>query len=216
MAGSMFVIGLTGGIGTGKSSVSDVLRDLGAEVINADKVGHEVYLPSTPGWDEVVAAFGSEVVASDGTIDRRRLGTIAFSDPQALSRLNEIVHPLLRELLHERLDSLRERRVDVAVVEAALLVESIRAGAAWSTGFDEVWVVTAPEAVVIGRVHARTGLEEASIRARIASQVTDEERLRYADAVIDNNGTLVRLRDIVTTLWHQRVPHGAQEKEPPV
>ena len=99
----MFVIGLTGGIGTGKSEVSRLLDTLGAEVIEADRVAHEAYAPGTPGWREVVEAFGEGVLDADGRIDRKRLGGIVFGDEQARERLNAIVHPIVRQLLEERI-----------------------------------------------------------------------------------------------------------------
>ena len=141
----MFVIGLTGGIGTGKSEVSRLLGELGAEVIEADKVAHEAYEPATPGWREVVEAFGECVLNADGRIDRKRLGGIVFDDEQARERLNGIVHPIVRRLLEERISKLKREGTRVAVIEVPLLVEAIKQQSRWTRMLDEIWVVTAPE-----------------------------------------------------------------------
>ena len=203
----MFVIGLTGGIGTGKSEVSRLLGELGAEVIEADKVAHEAYEPGTPGWREVVEAFGEGVLDADGRIDRKRLGGIVFDDDQTRERLNAIVHPIVRRLLEERIATLEREGTGVAVIEVPLLVEAIKQQSRWTRLLDEIWVVTAPEEEAVARVRARSGLDETAIRARIGSQATEEERIEFADAVIDNNGSLEGLRREVTNLWRERAPH---------
>ncbi len=203
----MFVIGLTGGIGTGKSTVSGLLKELGAEVIEADKVAHEAYEPGTPGWREVVEAFGEGVLDADGKIDRTALGGIVFGDEEARKRLNAIIHPIVRRLLEERITGLKRVGTRVTVVEVPLLVEAIRQQSQWTKILDEIWVVTAPAEQVIARVRARSRLEETAIRARIESQVTERERNEYADAIIENSGSLEGLRCEVTNLWRERAPH---------
>ena len=203
----MFVIGLTGGIGTGKSEVSRLLGELGATVIEADKVAHEAYEPGTHGWRKVVDAFGEGVLAADGRIDRQRLGGIVFEDEQARERLNAIIHPIVRRLLEERISDLDREGTRVAVIEVPLLVEAIKQQSRWTRMLDEIWVVTAPKDVVVTRVRARSCLDEMAIRARIGSQATDRERIEYADAVIDNGGGLEGLRREVTDLWRERAPH---------
>lgn len=203
----MFVIGLTGGIGTGKSEVSRLLGELGAEVIEADKVAHEAYEPGTPGWREVVETFGEDVLDADGRIDRKALGGIVFDDEQARERLNAIVHPIVRRLLEERIAKLEHEGTRVAVIEVPLLVEAIKQQSRWTRMLDEIWVVTAPEEQAVARVCARSGLDEEAIRARIGSQATEEERIELADAVIDNGGSLEGLRREVTNLWRERAPH---------
>ena len=202
----MFVIGLTGGIGTGKSEVSRLLGALGAEVIEADKVGHEAYEPGTPGWREVVEAFGDGVLDADGRIDRKRLGGIVFDDEQARERLNGIVHPIVRRLLEERIEGLEREGARVVVIEVPLLIEAIKQQSRWTRMLDEIWVVTAPEEQVVARVRARSGLDEKAIRTRIGSQATERERIEHADAVIDNSGSLEGLRREVTNLWRERAP----------
>ena len=203
----MFVIGLTGGIGTGKSEVSRLLGELGAEIIEADKVAHEAYEPGTPGWREVVEAFGEGVLDADERIDRKALGGIVFGDEEARERLNAIVHPIVRRLLEERIAELVRQGTRVAVIEVPLLVEAIKQQSRWTQMLDEIWVVTAPENDVVARVRARSGLDESAIRARIGSQATERERIEFADAIIDNGGSLEGLRREVTNLWRERAPH---------
>lgn len=203
----MFVIGLTGGIGTGKSTVSGLLRELGAEVIEADKVAHEAYEPDTPGWQKVVETFGEGVLDADGKVDRKALGGIVFGDEEARKRLNAIIHPIVRRLLEERITGLEHDGARVAVVEVPLLIEAIKQQSQWTKMLDEIWVVTAPVEQVIARVQARSGLDETAIRARIESQVTERERNEYADAIIDNSGSPEGLRCEVTNLWRERAPH---------
>ena len=131
----MIVIGLTGGIGTGKSQVATILQDMGVEVINADVLGHQVYEPRTEGWREVVEAFGKDVLTPTGEVDRKKLGATVFSDPEALGRLNAIMHPRIYQMVEERLEGLKDEGRQVVVVEAALLVE-----ANWVSLVDEVFI----------------------------------------------------------------------------
>ena len=205
----MFVIGLTGGIGTGKSEVARLLRQLGAEVLDADRLGHEVYRPGTEGWRRVVEAFGPEVVGPDGQIDRKRLGSIVFGDPSALARLNAIVHPVMYRMMEERLEEMRRQGVRVAVLDAAILLE-----AGWRPLVDEVWAVVAPEEVAVERAVRRTGLDPEAIRARIRAQMPQEERVRHADAVIDNSGDLEHLGAQVRALWEARVRPRLERDDP--
>jgi len=195
------VLGLTGGIGTGKSLATAILAELGAVVIDADRVGHETYRPGTRGWDQVVAEFGREVLATDGSIDRRRLGAVVFGDPGKLARLNAIVHPLIREAIAAQVAAERAAgRAPAVVIEAALLVE-----AKWDALVDEVWVLTAQPAAVEQRLVAQRGLDRAAIAARIGAQIGDAERAARADVVIDNSGSPDALRARLTALWRERV-----------
>ena len=199
----MFVIGLTGGIGTGKTQVSDILASLGATIINADQVGHEAYLPNTRTWHEVVAAFGRGVLSESGEIDRGKLGGVVFSDPDALKRLNSITHPRIFEMIRERIDSLGGDGAGLVVVEAALLIE-----ANWTPLVDQVWVVTSEESDVVARLVSRNNLSEDSIRARIASQMPQAERVTHAHVIINNDGGLSQLRSRVQKAWQE----GAQAR----
>ena len=195
----MRVIGLTGGIGSGKSTVARILAELGAEVINADLVGHEVYRPGTPGFEQLTAAFGREVVGEDGTVDRRKLGAIVFASPAALAELNRIVHPLIAEAVRQRIEHRRsERSQTPIVVEAAVLIE-----ANWVPLVDEVWVVSASPEAVVERIATERGLAAEQIRARIESQIGDEERRSHADVVIENTAGLDDLRARVEAAWQR-------------
>lgn len=200
----MKVLGVTGGIGAGKSAATAILAELGAVVIDADRVGHETYQPGTVGWERVVAQFGRDVVAADGAIDRKRLGAIVFADPAQLARLNAIVHPLIRDAIAARIAAERAAgRTPAAVIEAALLVE-----AEWDALVDEVWLVTAKRDVVEERLKAQRGIDAAAIAARMRAQLSDEERAAHADVAIDNSGSLDALRARLTALWRERVGKG--------
>ena len=192
----MKVIGLTGGIGSGKSTVSRFLGEMGAVVLDADKVGHQAYQPGTETWKELVAAFGEGIVAPDSTIDRRKLGTIVFADPEALARLNRIVHPRMFDMMKAQIEEYRRQGVDVVVLEAAILIE-----ANWTSLVDEVWVTMAPEAAVLERVKKQRGLDEGQTLARIRSQLSTEERTKHADVVINNDGDLDEVKSKVKELW---------------
>jgi dephospho-CoA kinase len=197
----MRVVGLTGGMGARKSVVAAILGEFGAVIIDADRVGHETYLPGTPGWQQVVAEFGRDVVAADGTVDRKRLGALVFADPARLARLNAIVHPLIREAIAARIAAQRAAaRTPAVVVEAALLIE-----ARWDALVDEIWVVCARPEVVERRLVAQRGLDRDAIAARMRAQISDRERTARADVVIDNSGGLDALRTRLEELWRARV-----------
>ncbi|HEY8516867.1 MAG TPA: dephospho-CoA kinase [Candidatus Binatia bacterium] len=198
----MLVIGLVGGIGSGKSTAAAILAELGAEVINADLIGHEVYEPGKPGFDAIVAEFGPEVVGPDGRIDRKRLGSIVFADSAKLARLNAIVHPLIRAEIERRIERAREEgRVRAVVVEAAILLE-----AGWRSLVDQVWVICARRDDVVERLAAQRGMAEEEAAARMAKQMSDAERRAAADVVIDNDGSIDDLRARLTGLWQTLVP----------
>ncbi|HWO93404.1 MAG TPA: dephospho-CoA kinase [Dehalococcoidia bacterium] len=193
----MIKIGLTGGIASGKSTVSAMLLEMGAHIIDADKVGHEAYEPGTKVWEEVVAAFGQDVVGENGAIDRKRLGPIVFNDPDALQRLNAIVHPRMKEMIAQRFEELeRAGNVQVAVLEAAILIE-----AHWESLVDEIWVTAVPEEVAKDRLMARNGLTPEQAESRIRSQLSNEERIAHADSIIDTSVTIPEVRVQVERLW---------------
>lgn len=200
----MKILGLTGGIGSGKTLAAQILAGLGAVVIDADKVGHTTYLPGTRGFDQVVAEFGPTVVAADGTIDRKRLGAMVFGDPTKLGRLNAIVHPLISQAVAERIAEERKvGRAPAIVIEAAVLVE-----AKWDALVDEVWVVTARPEIVEQRLVAQRGLDPAAIAARVRNQLSDGERAAHADVIIDNSGDRAALEARLSALWRERVLAG--------
>ncbi len=194
----MFVIGLTGGIGTGKTQVSQTLQTLGATVINADLVGHEAYLPHTETWRAVVSAFGPDILDSEDQIDRRKLGGIVFSDPEQLEQLNSIVHPRIYAMISDRIGELGKDGAEVVVVEAALLIE-----ARWTPLADEVWVVTAPKEQVLERLTTR-GMSTDQALSRISSQMPQDERVSHADVVISNDSGIDELASSVSEKWISR------------
>lgn len=197
----MRTIGLIGGIGAGKSVVRAELAALGAEVIDADRVGHAVYEPGTPGFEAVVGAFGEGVVDGEGRIDRRRLGALVFADAAKLAQLNAIVHPLIRAAIERRLEELRRGGVPAAVLEAAILLE-----AGWDSLVDEIWLVVAGREKVIARLAAGRGLSAEEVEARVARQMSDAERRRRAHVVIENDGSLEDLRARVRAAWAEQTP----------
>jgi dephospho-CoA kinase len=190
------VIGLTGGMGSGKSTVSNILAESGAVVIDADAVGHEVYQPNTETWQELVKVYGRDIVTPEGLIDRKKLGAIVFSKPDKLATLNRIVHPRMFDLIKKRIEDYRRQGVKVVVLDAAILFE-----ANWTSIVDEVWVVVANDKNVVRRAVARTGLPEAHIRSRISSQMSSEERVKRANVVIHNDATVEELRTKVNQAW---------------
>jgi dephospho-CoA kinase len=193
----MLTIGLTGGIGSGKSTVTKLLAGLGAPIIDADKVGHAIYEPGGPAYRDMVAAFGTEILASDRTIDRKKLGPIVFADPAALKRLNSIVHPKMFARMREMVDGLLsagERKP--IVIEAAILIE-----ANWQPLFDEIWLVVTSRERVLERIERDRGMQREQIEARIKAQLPDDERRKQATTLITNDGTLDDLQARVNDLW---------------
>jgi dephospho-CoA kinase len=194
----VITVGITGGIGSGKSTASQILGELGAEVIDADKVGHRIYLPDTPAWREIVAAFGEGVLAPDRTIDRAKLGPLVFSNPEALRQLNAITHGKIFSYIQGQIDYMRQKQATrVVVVEAAILLE-----AGWRALVDQLWVVVTEVEVAIARLKAYKNFTEDQARARIAAQLSNEERVVQADKVIWNNTDLPALRQAVAAAWH--------------
>jgi dephospho-CoA kinase len=192
----MRVIGLTGGIASGKSLVSQQLAELGATIIDADKLGHESYQQGTDTYREVIEAFGQDVVGPDGEIDRRALGSKVFGNPEARKRLEGIVWPAIRRLAKERIEKLRGEGVSAVVLEAAVLIE-----ADWLDIVDEVWLVLVEPEIARQRVVDRNGLTPEEADKRIGAQLTNDERRPYARLVIENNGTLDELRTAVDEAW---------------
>jgi dephospho-CoA kinase len=191
------LIGLTGGIGSGKSTVSALLAARGAVVIDADRIAREVVEPGTPGLAAVVEAFGPGVVRADGSLDRPALAAVVFADPEARKRLDGIVHPLVRARSVEIASAVPEGAV--VVHDVPLLVETGQAGS-----YDLVLVVRADVEVRVRRLVQR-GLSEEDARARIAAQATDEQRAAVADVVLDNDGTQEDLTAQVDRFWAERV-----------
>jgi dephospho-CoA kinase len=192
------VIGLTGGIGSGKSTVSRFLAELGARVVDADKIGHQSYQPGTDSWRDLVQTFGRDILAQNETIDRQKLAAIVFSQPEELKIFNAIVHPRMYKIAEKQIEEFRRQGVKVIVLDAPILFETN-----WTPLVDEVWVVVADEPHVIGRATARSGLNAEQIKSRIRAQMSNEDRIKRADAVIYNNGTAEELREKVNELWQR-------------
>ena len=191
----MLLVGLTGGIGTGKSTVARMLARRGAVVVDADELARRAVAPGTPGHAEVVARFGRDILAPDGSIDRKRLADVVFSDPAARRDLEAIVHPEVARMFAE--EAARHLGTDhVVVYVAPLLVETGRADE-----FDVLVVVTAPEEAQVERLVRERGMTEEEVRARIAAQLPQEEKAARADVVLDNGGPLEELERQVDELW---------------
>lgn len=197
----MYIIGLTGNIGTGKSTVGAMLAELGARYLDADAVAHDVMLKGGSAYEGVVTAFGPAVVGADGQIDRRALGALVFSDAGEMARLEAIVHPAVSVALAARMDELsREDEAGsgglVVVLDAIKLLES--GLAAWC---DEVWAVTAPRQQQVARLVATRGMSEAEALMRILAQPDPAEKARRARVVLYNAGTIASLRRQVARAW---------------
>ena len=195
------LIGLTGGIASGKSTAVKHLESLGARVIDCDRLGHRAYDPGTASFDAVRNAFGEDVVGADGRIDRRVLGEKVFGKPEEMKKLTDIVWPEIGRLARAEYEA--SSPGGVTVMEAAVLFE-----AGWTEGLDEIWVVAADPEVAVERTMARDGLDEAAVRKRIASQLANEERAARADVVIDNSGDLNGLYRQLNAHWRRLLKPG--------
>jgi dephospho-CoA kinase len=192
----VITVGLTGGIGSGKSLVARLLAAHGAVVVDADALAREALAPGTDGLAGVVAEFGPEVLAADGSLDRPRLGRIVFADPESLARLNEIVHPYVGRRSQELMAAAPADAI--VVYDVPLLVENDL-----QAHYDVVVVVDAPADVQMARLVGGRGMSEDDARARMAAQASRETRSAVADVVIDNSGDLSRLQLQVETLWQE-------------
>jgi dephospho-CoA kinase len=178
------VIGLTGGIASGKSTVARILEQLGTVVIDADKLSREVVIPCQPAYHAIVEAFGEGILNRDLTIDRKALGKIVFADPIARKRLEAITHPAIRALAEEKLEELRRAGTGIVFYMAPLLVE-----AGVTSRVDEIWVVYADAETQLKRLMARDGINRDEAGQRLAAQMPMEEKATYGKVVIDNRGT---------------------------
>lgn len=194
----MKIIGLTGGIGSGKSTVAQFLAGLGAVIVDMDGVGHEALKSGSETRERIVGEFGKDILTADGDIDRARLGGLVFNNPEALARLNRIVHPIIDTMVNAKTEEYRRQGAEVVVLEAAAILEAERA---WQV--DELWVTVAPEAAVLKRLAGRIGYSEEESKARINSQMSSEERVKQADVVIDTDCTLDELKARVVVEWQK-------------
>ena len=192
----MFVIGLTGGIGTGKTEVTHVLRELGAVVIESDKVAHLSYRPGTDAYEDIIDQFGREILDESGVIDRAKLGGLVFAVPELRIHLEMIVWPAARSWIEERLIQEKERGTKIVVIEVPKLFE-----AGWDDLADAVWTIEAPLDLITQRLNVRSNLGEAEKNARVKAQITSGERAERADLLIENTAKLADLREQITNLW---------------
>ncbi len=193
----MRVVGLTGGIGSGKSVVASMFAQLGADVIDADQLAREVVEPGQPALEEIVKAFGRDILLRDGHLDRAKLGGIIFADPVARGTLNAITHPRIGERMAAEL-ALRASRPGVLIVDIPLLYESDR-----TTGLEAVIVVWVDQQTQLRRLIERDGLKEQDARQRIAAQMPLDEKSARADVVIDNSGSRENTRRQVETVYRR-------------
>ena len=194
----MYKIGLTGGIASGKSTATQVLRAEGAAVVDADIVAREVVAPGTQGLRDIVRAFGAEMIRRDGTLDRERLAASVFGNEENRRKLNGILHGHIKARIEEEARAFEAEGHRIVVYDIPLLVE-----AGWYRETDEVWLLYVPAEIQKERLVKRDGFTEAEADARIASQMPVEEKKRYADVVIDNTGTEEELRHRMQTLWRR-------------
>lgn len=192
----MRMIGLTGGIGSGKSSVSRVLAELGATIIDADRITHELERRGAPIWRAIMASFGWSVLLSDGRLDRKKLGHRVFSDEADRGRLNAIVHPAVQSEIRRRIAQADQSGVQTVVLDVPLLIE----GGLYRM-VDQVWVVYADPEQQVGRIQTRDKVGEAAAWQRIRAQMPLADKLAYADTVIDNRGEISALEEVVRNLW---------------
>jgi dephospho-CoA kinase len=208
---NVYLIGLTGGIACGKSTVLAMLANLGARTIDADRVTHALQAPGKPVYEQIVAAFPEAVPEPGAPLDRRRLAALVFSDPQRLRQLEQIVHPAVRVEIRNFIEAAGRTAGPagrpVVVIDVVKLIES-----GWAQVCDEVWVVTAPEEQQVERLMATRGMSEAEARQRIAAQTPQAARLAHATVVLDNSGSLEATRAQVEAAWRAML----QRKDAPV
>lgn len=198
----MKVIGLTGGIASGKSTVSAILRELGAKIIDADLVVRDVEAPGSVAWREIVETFGRDILFPDGKINRKRLGEKVFGDAAKLAKLNRITHPRVVEAILQRIDRYRQilPPTGVVVVDAPLLIES-----GMTHLVDEVWLVVVDPQIQLERLMQRDHYDPAAAKQRLNAQLPVEEKKKYAHRIIDNNGSFLQLKEQVLRLWAEVV-----------
>jgi dephospho-CoA kinase len=197
---TLHVIGLTGGMGVGKSEVSALLERLGASIIDADREGHAAYAKGTIGWRRITVLFGEGMLNEELEIDRRKLGQLVFGNAQAMGLLNSALHPIIRGRIEAQLRQLMDLGCAVAVVDAAVLIQ-----AGWDDLTDEVWFVKAPTEIVAERVAQARGLQAWEIMGRInAQQELVQEAEAKAGVVIGNAGSMEELREKIEQLWKVR------------
>lgn len=192
----MFILGLTGGIASGKSTVSRILKELGADIIDADKIAGNIVEPQKDAWKEIVAHFGEEILTKNKSIDRIRLGNIIFNDENEKKILESITHKYIKSEIEHCLSVLEEKRTEVIVLDIPLLFE-----VGWDKMADEVWVVYADEKNQLNRLIQRNNWSKEEAKARINSQMSLKEKVKRASFVIDNNKDIVYTKKQVSNRW---------------
>jgi dephospho-CoA kinase len=192
----MKVIGLTGGIGSGKTTVAQFLKELGAVVMDLDKTGHDVLKKPGDTYKKVLREFGDAILAPGKEIDRAKLGKLVFGNPEALKKLNGIIHPAIDTTVEKALKEFRRKGVGVVVLEAAAMLEAERKWLA-----DEIWITVAPEPVILERLKTRSGYSAAEAKTRIASQMQNIDRVGQADVIINTDCSMEELQIRVKDEW---------------
>lgn len=197
------IVGLTGGIVSGKSTVAKMFRDLGTKIIDADKLGHKVILPHKPAWEKIVKLFGKELLREDLSIDRKKLGEIVFGDQRLLKKLNEITHPEIIKLIKEEIKLIKkkkDKKEDILIIDAALIYE-----AKIDNLMDKIIVVYVEEDEQIKRLKKRDNLSAEKALKRIKSQMSINKKIKFADYIIDNSNSLDKTREQVEKIWQDLV-----------
>lgn len=193
----MKTIGLTGGIASGKTTVSNTLRELGAIIIDADKIAREVVEKEKPAYVDIVSYFGEEILLENGQLDRKKLGSIVFNNPYYLEKLNQFTHPRIFEAIDKKINYYKQNQSNrVIILDAALLIETDL-----KNKVDEVWIVVVPEILQIQRLMERDGLSFEEADQRIKSQMSTEKKIPFADRLINNSGDLEELIKQVKKIW---------------
>ena len=204
----MLIVGLTGGVASGKTTVSEVLREEGATLIDADQIARELVQPQTSAWQELVRVFGNEILDRDGSIDRQKLASLIFSNPRQRSRLNRILHPRIKEEIRRRLKSIRQKDPKaIVVIDVPLLIET-----GGHREMDKVIVVVCTETQQIERLRRRNQLSEEQARAMLSSQMSLEEKTTVADYVIGNEGSLEETRQKARNVYQELKKRALQAK----
>ncbi len=204
----MFIVGLTGGIASGKSTVSSILAERGAFIVDADKIGHEVISKGTEGWRKLVECFGEGILDREGNIDRPKLGQVVFGNAKKVARLNQITHPLIIQEIFRRIDRLRKDRGEnsIVILDAPLLVE-----AGGKDFVDLLVLVSSPEELQVERLARDRNMSAEDARKRIAAQARLDEKIKLADIVLENAGTIQELQEKAEKLWQEICRRASQK-----
>lgn len=192
----MIIIGLTGGIASGKSTAAKMLNQLGADIIDADCIAREIVEPGQKAWEQIAACFGKTILLPDGAIDRKKLGSIVFADEKKRRKLEEITHPEIRRRIQEKLDGLQKAGRRVGVLDIPLLIE-----AGWTDMVQQTWLVYTDPDIQMERLMRRNNITVAEARQRLAAQMPLADKRKYADVIIDNSGTFEDTAAQIKMAW---------------